>query len=385
MAASSAQSRSWVFTLNNPTEDSVPVHPKERYCVYQLEAGSTPHFQGYIELTAPCRLSAMKKWLPTAHFENRRGTPEEARAYCMKDETRLSPPVERGKFKGEQGKRTDLAAVAEMVQDGATMKEVAAAHPEAYIKFNKGILALKNILKTLPRDEGFVPRTWQKEILDIVIQDANDREIVWIYDQVGNAGKSRFVRHLLMEHGATQLAGKVADMAYQYDEEPVVCFDITRTQAGNMDHLYSFAEALKNGVIVSTKYETKMKVFKAPHVIFFSNSLPDMTAWSKDRYRVFKIVEDIISPMDTDELIAVQNLDDNAPPPPSPVGSVEPCELRVECGVKRVGRQLNLGGLVSGSPGRLSPCSTSGGVYPSRSSSVESARRPSQSQGGSSS
>jgi hypothetical protein len=49
------------------------------------------------------------------------------------------------------------------------------------------------------------------------------------------------------------------------------------------------AEELKNGILVSGKYESKTVVFKVPHVIFFANFEPDMTKWSSDRYFVKNI------------------------------------------------------------------------------------------------
>lgn len=289
--------RAWMFTLNNPTEDSVPVHPNERYIVYQLEQGEqgTSHYQGYIELKKPARLAAMKKWLPRAHFEPRRGTPEQARDYCMKAESRVTSPVERGQFGGNQGERTDLQIAADKIKAGSTVLEIAQEHPDLYVKYHRGFTALRDAMQVFPRDEGFVPRSWQAEVLKIVSGPVDERKILWIYDSEGNTGKSRLVRNLCAEHGGVVLSGKVVDMAYQYNSERVVCFDITRTQAQSSDHLYSMAESLKNGILVSSKYESKMKRFSTPHVIFFSNSLPSFTAWSKDRYQILELTSENFS------------------------------------------------------------------------------------------
>jgi len=43
--------------------------------------------------------------------------------------------------------------------------------------------------------------------------------------------------------------------------------DISRATAEHSDHLYSMAEALKDGNFVSTKYQTRSEVFPRPHVI----------------------------------------------------------------------------------------------------------------------
>lgn len=52
------------------------------------------HFQGAIVLKTQQRLSAMKKWLPTAHFQVARQT-EALKKYCMKQETAVGPKLVR--------------------------------------------------------------------------------------------------------------------------------------------------------------------------------------------------------------------------------------------------------------------------------------------------
>ncbi len=115
--------------------------------------------------------------------------------------------------------------------------------------------------------------------------EPDDRTIIWVTDPQGGSGKSRLARHLIMEHGACLLGGRVQDMAYQYDNERIVIFDVSRAQAEYSDHLYTMAEALKNGTLVSTKYESEMKLFGPPHVIFFCNFSWNRDKWTGDRVR----------------------------------------------------------------------------------------------------
>lgn len=280
----SAQGKFWVFTLNNPTE-TITFPDTVEYAVYQLEQGEngTRHYQGYVEFKKNIRLAGLKKFLKTAHWEKRRGTQAEARDYCMKEDTRLEGPFEHGTFVvNAQGNRTDLEEASELVKlHGA--KRVAREMPAVYAKFHRGLHALEAALEDPMPDPDFVPRDWQVKVLDLIKEAADDRHIIWVKDNVGNTGKSRLAVHLQKEHGACQLSGRMADMAYMYDKEPVVCIDVPRTQAENMDHLYAFAESLKNGVICSTKYESRRKMFKPPHVIFFANVLPEAGKWSADR------------------------------------------------------------------------------------------------------
>lgn len=83
-------SRSWCYTLNNYTPDEeesvrrikdVVIHWASR----EVGESGTPHIQGYLRFSKPCRLAALKKILPRAHFEMRMGTEAQAANYCIKD------------------------------------------------------------------------------------------------------------------------------------------------------------------------------------------------------------------------------------------------------------------------------------------------------------
>lgn len=78
-----------MFTINNPQEEDKPqLQEGLKYIVWQKERGEkeeTVHYQGYIELSAPRRLTWIKNniaWLARAHLEKRRGTALQAIDYC---------------------------------------------------------------------------------------------------------------------------------------------------------------------------------------------------------------------------------------------------------------------------------------------------------------
>lgn len=280
----------WFLTINNPGTNELPQHSSEKYAVWQLEKGEsgTLHLQCTLVMKSKVYFGAIKKLYPRANISKVRSLPN-AINYCQKEESRVEGPWTRGEPPKGQGKRTDLDCVADMIKSGATVREVAREHPTSYIKFHKGILALKSAMKEAPRDDDFVPRPWQEIILRKVSVPADDRKMIWVFDPEGNRGKSRLALHLIVEHGAVSLYGKVADMIYCYESHPIVIFDVARTQAEYMNHLYDMAERLKNGVLFSTKYESCLKVFKPPHVIFFSNSKPDMHVGTQDRYDILEL------------------------------------------------------------------------------------------------
>jgi len=122
-----------------------------------------------------------------------------------------------------------------------------------------------------------------------VANNDNDRSIFWVHDAKGGAGKSTLARYL-MDKGYIQLDGKVCDMAYMFDATAKgVIFDVARTKADTMDHIYQFAEKVKDGYIVSSKYESRGIKFPSKTVIIFSNFAPDHSKWSHDRLKYFCI------------------------------------------------------------------------------------------------
>lgn len=84
-----SRSRDYCYTLNNYTEGERDAL-RALACVYMVfgyergESG-TPHLQGYVRFKCQKTLSAVKKVMPRAHWETRKGTVEQAIAYCMKE------------------------------------------------------------------------------------------------------------------------------------------------------------------------------------------------------------------------------------------------------------------------------------------------------------
>lgn len=138
-------SRSYCFTVWDADWSTDRVdETKVRYLVCQLERCPTTqklHFQGYCELFKPARLTGLKKALGANSWRgfSRLGTREQARDYCMKEDTRVDGPWEIGAWAGGQGFRTDLEKVIDMVKEGRTRKEVADELPQVYMRYHGGI------------------------------------------------------------------------------------------------------------------------------------------------------------------------------------------------------------------------------------------------------
>lgn len=98
----SGRATRWCFTINNPTDadkfwcvDGDEDHPNDllvniQYFILQEERGEegTTHWQGFLILKERQRLAWMKRRINArAHWEVARGTNEQARDYCRKEDT----------------------------------------------------------------------------------------------------------------------------------------------------------------------------------------------------------------------------------------------------------------------------------------------------------
>lgn len=117
-----------------------------KYCVFQKEKCPKTgkiHFQGYVELTKPMRRKATQEALGIegAHLEKRRGTREEARDYCMKEETRVDGPWEIGEFGKGQGARNDLSKLKEVALSRPIGEVVLGEHVKNFqhLRFAEGL------------------------------------------------------------------------------------------------------------------------------------------------------------------------------------------------------------------------------------------------------
>lgn len=156
------QSRHWVLTAFPEDQE----HPEQwieerkailsdsekiRYFIGGIETApetGTKHIQGYIELATMANKWSMKKMKTflgdnMLHLEGRRGTRQQARDYCLKEDKNA---VQIGKWIKGAGARTDLEQLADSVKEGKSTEWIANEMPGQYIRYYKGIQALKNAI-----------------------------------------------------------------------------------------------------------------------------------------------------------------------------------------------------------------------------------------------
>nr|AHC72255.1 master replication initiator protein [Faba bean necrotic yellows virus]AHC72263.1 master replication initiator protein [Faba bean necrotic yellows virus] len=273
----------WCFTLNNPLSP-LSLHDSMKYLVYQTEQGEAGniHFQGYIEMKKRTSLAGMKKLIPGAHFEKRRGTQGEARAYAMKEDTRIEGPWEYGEF---------IPTIEDKLREVMNDMKTTGKRPIEYIEeccntYDKSASTLREFRGELKKKKAISTwelqrKPWMDEV-DALLQERDGRRIIWVYGPQGGEGKTSYAKHLVKTRDAFySTGGKTADIAFAWDHQELVLFDFPRSFEEYVN--YGVIEQLKNGIIQSGKYQSVIKYSDYVEVIVFANFTPRSGMFSEDR------------------------------------------------------------------------------------------------------
>lgn len=126
----SAKFRKYCFTINNWTvtdlENARLLLKGSEYGIIGKEVGEsgTPHLQGYARFKNPRTFNALRKAFLRAHIEPSKGNDEQNYAYCSKDKDFEEFGKMQLQENSEQGKRTDIVVIKEMINEGANMRDI---------------------------------------------------------------------------------------------------------------------------------------------------------------------------------------------------------------------------------------------------------------------
>nr|WPR18742.1 MAG: replication polyprotein [Chemarfal virus 96] len=257
------RSRGWCLTVNNYTEEEwydlklVGTQQTQKFCLgKETGAQGTPHIQGYLYFANARTFEQVKLMCGRAHWEKAKGNPSQNRDYCSKE--------------------------GDYVEGG---------WPKAKIDPN-----VARRVKALQRYEDVEWRPFQKEILEYIDEEPDDRTVIWVVDKEGGKGKSYLAKYIYLNYPTIIADGKKDNVFNQLKTkldggmEPRVCLlDIPRCGQGYMN--YGVIEQIKNGLIYSGKYEGGDCIFDPPHVVVFANFDPDYSQFTGDRWKVIDLGE----------------------------------------------------------------------------------------------
>lgn len=136
-------------------------------------------------------------------------------------------------------------------------------------------------------------RPFQSQLEKLLLQERDDRSIIWICDPSGCKGKSSLCRYLIYHYEALYLTeGKKSDLiniVYNYvvnKDLKIVLVDVPKS---NKNISYKTLEEIKNGIICNTKYETGTQLINPPHIVVFANFYPDTEQFITDRWVIYGI------------------------------------------------------------------------------------------------
>lgn len=146
MSAESGRYRDWCWTFNNVNDKDGMMKWLEylknnsRYTVFQPEEASTGnvHLQGYSEFKTAIRFNALKDVYDKIHLEKRQGTRDQARDYCMKEDSAIGDFVEFGEWK-EHGVSDVWAAMFKDIDNGDSLRDIASKHGKTFARYHKGV------------------------------------------------------------------------------------------------------------------------------------------------------------------------------------------------------------------------------------------------------
>jgi hypothetical protein len=249
--------KKWCMTLNNYTDEdlqcisSIVPNICSSYIV-GMELGEkckTPHLQCFFEFKVKCR--PMSHFVDTSlgkrpHWEKCKGSKEQNFDYCSKE-----------------GK-------------------VLLCHPP-----------IPKPIKVYDCE-----RKWQKDVLQEILEEPDDRTITWIWSHAGGTRKTSMCKYLVVKHNAVITGGKAADvrncicdyLKNKGHTPELLVINIPRSFNPEFVSYEAF-ENIKDMCFYSGKYEGGMVVGNSPHLYIFANFEPELDKMSEDRWRVINIDE----------------------------------------------------------------------------------------------
>lgn len=228
--------------------------------VFQLEKGEQNgylHFQGRMSLIKRKRLSELKKLMEEDQFTWIKPTltkeHQKTAFYQMKEDTRVDGPWD----------------------DTMDFEPVI-------------------ITKQLTLFKNMEMRPFQKKLYEIS-QTFCMRSIYLIYDIVGNIGKSLFAEYMESMGIAEEIPPyRLMDDIFQW----VCCRPIRKCyiidlprgmKKDKLADLYSGIEIIKNGTAYDKRNRAKKVRFDRPQIFVFTNTLPQLSLMTTDRWKIYTI------------------------------------------------------------------------------------------------
>lgn len=265
--------RNWVFTVNNPQQaetellDYFKTLAHIKYVAFGREKGGgteenpdgTIHYQGYIEFSEPKNFTTIKGYFsepsvkPNAHFEPRKGTRKQAHDYVFKineyadkAHTKIGDIFYFGEFV-EDGERTDISQLKELIEEGASDIELADTSCKAYAQHLQ-----------------FVDRHRQNLIKEKYGKTRRlNLEVTYIYGSSG-IGKTRYIMDTYGDENVYRVTDYDEIPFDNYDNEDIVVFEEFRSQI-RIDKMLNYLDVYP--LRLRARYNNKIACFTKVFIV----------------------------------------------------------------------------------------------------------------------
>lgn len=143
-------------------------------------------------------------------------------------------------------------------------------------------------------ESDFYP--WQQVLWNRLNHMPNNRKVMWIYDPVGNTGKTRFGKWCCLKHPEKCVMlnniGKISDFAMNMQNfwtqgwrGNTVILNLSRSYT-DRTQIYEAIEIISDGYVTCTKYAGGVVWLPPLHVVIMSNFEPQRERLSEDRWQI---------------------------------------------------------------------------------------------------
>lgn len=147
--------------------------------------------------------------------------------------------------------------------------------------------------KDLVAYESMYP--WQKSIIDMIIgQHPDERAIHLVVDPVGNSGKSTLSKGLGYKHDACVMplgltSAQMKSAIVGNGPKSIYVIDLPRNNRSYVE-IFDTIEEIKRGFVISCFHGKLQQLYMTrPHVVCFTNEVPDLSYLSMDMWNIYTI------------------------------------------------------------------------------------------------
>lgn len=264
------------------------------------------HVQFYVEFLDKLRRSSIKSHGPfwaSAHLEKCLGSVAQNIQYTKKSDSSIDGTFQMFGIPTSDGVSNARQKGIHALSEGASLEDIRKEYPQFYLQ---SLNAIQCYIQS--RDASHVvsswvlpeqPYAWQSQIIQSIdtprgvpLVAPHDRRVNWVYDTNGASGKSTLVKMLVKKYGtdAVLIASCSAKRVIEamIATQHVVLLDLPRAYPMRYFN-YTALEIVKDGLAGRQMYHPGIKVWNNPHLFVFSNSLPDETQLTQDRWNIIRL------------------------------------------------------------------------------------------------